>query len=553
MDSIINRSAMVLMILFMLMPPASGSSESYSLTADEKISIGNYEISPIKIDYNNSRVWLECQKNGMYVDAQTVSEGRTWISESGLCVYVDEFFMDQSEPAVRLSVSQPDLDVLVDSTLPCQFELSADESEYFTFTITNNGSAPVEEVHLIVSVSPGLEIESYSSTAEDMNLNLSHRGDEFCDIDNITMTSKSDLLDAWKSYDSNESQKITVTVKRICSGEQFIYFRAASGNDLSLIRYPESDEFIDQQGYSSKKTTVNPVIDWDNGLVLKSTFSSRPPVIDGVISSGEWNKVSLAIDGTDNEFIESIVGYVMNDEDYLYIAAVIPEIQAPESTYEDANPGDIVSYALEVAILDQTVGMKDIKSLESSKSIHSYYTDSSYNIPNPEEISGGDTIYLETCGEEVPNGDGVVRFSENGGNLDYTFEFKIPLNSGDPLDVVIGENNADIRLSFFKMLNDSTVGLMGEPVISWPSFSSFPSTEAHLILDNVLLQEQEDELLTIDTLPASSTDDAELPADAKPLSNDTQSSSERSTPGFGSIEGLFAICALAMLVFGKNS
>ncbi len=543
------------MILLILVIPASCESDSYSLVAGEKVVIGNYEISPIKIDCNSSRVWLECQKNGNYVDGRSVFENKTWLSESGVCIHVDEVSMGQTEPVVHLSISLPVLDVLVEGPDP-EFELSADGSEKLTFSVMNNGSASVDEVHLIVSVSPGLEIESYSSTAADMNFSLSHMGDEISDIDNTTKTSRSDHLDVWKSFDVNESQEISVVVKRICCGEHFVYYRTTSGNEYSFIRYPESGQFTDYQGYYSNRITAQPLISWGGGMTLKSTFAARPPVIDGVISSGEWNKVSFGLDNTGDEFIESMFGYVMNDEEYLYVAVVVPDLEAPESTYEDATPGDIVSYVLEVMVLDPISGIQDVKTLVSSINTHSYYTDYSYKTPTEEEIEekimSGETIYEEYLGDEVLNGEGVVRFSENEDALDYTFEFKIPLNSSDPLDIVIGEDDTDLCITFYEMFNASSGGLMCEPVVSWPSYSVYAFNDAHLVLEGVT---QEDELPSVDTELPLSSDAPQLPdaGDKSPLSNDDQSPSERSTPGFGSIEGLFVICVLTMLVPGKRS
>ncbi|MEA1905523.1 MAG: VCBS repeat-containing protein, partial [Euryarchaeota archaeon] len=74
-------------------------------------------------------------------------------------------------------------------------------------------------------------------------------------------------------------------------------------------------------------------------VVLVSDYTTKPPEIDGIIRPGEWtNKMSITLNGyEDPKSRKEGELYVMNDDDNIYIAVVIP----------DANDADLDNLLLD--------------------------------------------------------------------------------------------------------------------------------------------------------------------------------------------------------------
>lgn len=153
--------------------------------------------------------------------------------------------------------------------------------------------------------------------------------------------------------------------------------------------------------------------------VISSSYSTTTPAIDGIISEGEWkNKIEIKLngfadddhyDGKDNEcLVRTVELYVMNDADNIYIAVVMEEALEEDEDYlyfgfdqgDDFIPMN---------------GDEDRAYLNGSG-----YADGHWNIDDwaLDAISNG-----EMCRDW------------NVGDRKYIYEFKKPLDSGDPQDM----------------------------------------------------------------------------------------------------------------------
>jgi hypothetical protein len=157
-------------------------------------------------------------------------------------------------------------------------------------------------------------------------------------------------------------------------------------------------------------------------VVLVSDYTTKPPEIDGIIRPGEWtNKMSITLNGyEDPKSRKEGELYVMNDDDNIYIAVVIPD--ADETKYDylllDLDQGndhiatDGDEDAIRCIAIDQTI----------------QYTDMHWDSTE------------EWWSEDLnAHGDGSQSYVYPHPGVDgkYRYEFVKPLKSGDTQDMAL--------------------------------------------------------------------------------------------------------------------
>jgi hypothetical protein len=146
------------------------------------------------------------------------------------------------------STSYPSPAVSADTS---SLSMSVGGTKDITFTVSNNGGESDRDSYLSVSVSAGLQIEEWSSSSSDMNFKYSSVGSEIVNSVGEKIISKYELLDAYEAYSAEETNTISIKVKAIASGSQWIKYRTAFdtvGSGYGFIRDPTSGP-IDQQGW----------------------------------------------------------------------------------------------------------------------------------------------------------------------------------------------------------------------------------------------------------------------------------------------------------------
>jgi S-layer protein (TIGR01567 family) len=201
-------------------------------------------------------------------------------------------------------------------------------------------------------------------------------------------------------------------------------------NNGTVMSYVYEDEIDDGSAINFAASSVNLA---GEEYILYSVYSSVPPTIDGSLSLNEWGEPAIVDtltytnDSVNYETHDMFV-YFMNDNNYLYIA-----VKITNDDYESDLDGDWDK--LEIWFDGNNNGIiepdEDIKQFTNL-----LYDDWFYEG----ELEG----YHTWSSDASLDGEGVASHS-NQAIGDYTYEFKIPLNSGDAHDLAI--------------TSDSTIGL----------------------------------------------------------------------------------------------
>ena len=151
-------------------------------------------------------------------------------------------------------------------------------------------------------------------------------------------------------------------------------------------------------------------------LKINSSYTETPPTIDGVISEGEWaNPIPITLNGynTPENTKEGLL-YIMNDNNNLYVAVVIPDVAQEAGDYLmlDFDQGNDHN---------ATNGDEDACGFNVSQLITGY-VDCYWN---------GTIGWWDT--DATSHGNGAMNYS----NGNYTYEFSKPLNSGDAQDMSV--------------------------------------------------------------------------------------------------------------------
>lgn len=458
----------VLLNLFQVAIAEQNTEQDILLVEGEGIYIGGgYSIVAKDVEVEDQRVWISLSYGDYQLMDKILENGDMleYRDEDGnliIAAYAENIFAGLDQELVKLNTMlyygpPPSLfpqisaksDGYYELTEDSYFEISKGESKEIIFTITNIGKASDVESYFSVSVSPGLEIESYRSSSADMNFKLSSSGSLIYDVNNNQIKSTYELLDGWKAYGPMETQTITIVVKATSSGSHWIKYRAAfdtTDTGYSFIRNPESGHSKDQQGFNSYTIPVTVISDEDT-FKVKSSFTYNPPTIDGIISPNEWGKPTFDVFETENQ----MTGYMLNDNEYLYISAVIPNHRYPKSE-DKAATGDIVGYDFSLEFSNSQTNKRDVKSIYMSKE-GPYYSDTYQSSE------------YENSLDETNHGEGSATHSNEDFVGDFSFEFKIPLKTNDPQDLSLIDNEIEMQI-FLVEINKGEYE--AENLIEWP-------------------------------------------------------------------------------------
>ena len=482
----------VLLNLFQAAIAEQNTEQDILLVEGEGIYIGGgYSIVAEDVEVEEQRVWIILSHGDNKLMDKILENGDMleYRDEDGnliIAAYAENIFAGLDQELVKLNTMlyygpPPSLfpqisaksDGYYELTEDSYFEISKGESKEIYFTITNIGKASDVESYFSVSVSPGLEIESYRSSSSDMNFKLSSSGSLIYDVNDNQIKSTYELLDAWKAYGPMETQTITIVIKATTSRNQWIKYRAAFDTTdvgYSFIRNPESRHSKDQQGFYSYTIPVTLISDEDT-FKVKSSFTDNPPTIDGIISPDEWGLPEFYVFKRNLDEYEMTL-YMLNDNEFLYIAAVVSDQVFPSKTEEKASVGDVIAHELEIFLKDTATGKEETKSIFVTGYPSYHYMDS---FP----ISG-----YGYSTDEISNGEGIADHTNYNGIGDYSFEFKIPLDSCDAQDVSLINGKIEMMIMFFKFIKEND-GMSGHSVIEWPLFLDWKYHCAILELSDV--------------------------------------------------------------------
>ena len=154
-----------------------------------------------------------------------------------------QFFYEQTHPMPSI---MSDASTLTMS--PCT-------QSTITFTAGNSGGRTSTDMgYVSISVSSGLEIVGWASSNPDMNSCLTTAGNTGWHKDGNQIVLTHDLFDTWKTYDSEETNivQITVQAKPSIGNDEWIKYRATFDRENT----PSSGSETDQQGWSVYKIAV---------------------------------------------------------------------------------------------------------------------------------------------------------------------------------------------------------------------------------------------------------------------------------------------------------
>lgn len=176
-------------------------------------------------------------------------------------------------------------------------------------------------------------------------------------------------------------------------------------------------------------------------VTVNSKYATSLPVIDGILEPGEWTEPTFTKSfdyqvGNVSKTGE-MVGCFMNSEKYLYCAVVVSAEDFKKENFKK-NKMEDAGFFLYLhfdnnndGIIEKGEDIKVIEILMGGRTPPWYnddYADPDKNWPQS-DWGGGDSAYMNA----KRNGLGSASYSDSTGCL--TYEFSIPLNDGDPLDL----------------------------------------------------------------------------------------------------------------------
>ena len=212
-------------------------------------------------------------------------------------------------------------------------------------------------------------------------------------------------------------------------------------------------------------------------VITSKYISGTEPIIDGVMSHDEWGQPAFTktfqytiegIDGTG--YME---GYFMNDNDDLYAAIELKAEDFEESLLERLG----IYFNVDIYFDGDNDGImrpgEDVKRIYSRlfehSGIHSHYYDLNFNTNE----------WWMVKSDSLENGKGATTYSDS--RSAYTFEFKIPLKSGDPEDIEVEAGNT---MGIYVALRGGHELKAQESYVihvsyGWPTSEGYPSAETY--------------------------------------------------------------------------
>ena len=203
---------------------------------------------------------------------------------------------------------------------------------------------------------------------------------------------------------------------------------------------------------------INTVRELSMPPVVYSNCTSTPPTIDGLLIPNEWGSPEIVKtlnyinrDTSESETHEMTVHF-MNDDTYLYIAIKI--------TNEDFESDDV--QGVDVDVIELYFDNDNDGVIEPNEDIKNFWN-----------LEYGDWFYKGNgtwCSDSKKDGGGAAKHS-NHAIGDYTYEFRIPLNSSDDQDLsVTPDCTIGVKILYREMCYSSADGYWyGVGKDGWPT------------------------------------------------------------------------------------
>ena len=170
---------------------------------------------------------------------------------------------------------------------------------------------------------------------------------------------------------------------------------------------------------------------------VNSKYTSSAPTVDGIITPGEWTEPTFTktFDYSIGNIskVGELVGYFMNDDDNLYVAITVSAEDFHEDIFDEFEK-EGVGFALELRFDGDNDNI--VTEREDVRTIGRDFYDNlnlrhfEYNNGSFCSMSG-----ILLCGDGNTNGAGNMSYP--GDTNTFTYEFSIPLNSGNPGDLAV--------------------------------------------------------------------------------------------------------------------
>ena len=203
---------------------------------------------------------------------------------------------------------------------------------------------------------------------------------------------------------------------------------------------------------------INTVRELSMPPIVYSNSTSTPPTIDGLLIQNEWGSPEIVktlnyinCDTSESETHEMAV-YFMNDNTYLYIAIKI--------TNEDFESDDVQDQ--DVDVIELYFDNDNDGVIEPNEDIKNFW-----NLEYDDWFYTGNWSW---CSDSKKDGEGAAKHS-NHTIGDYTYEFRIPLNSGDDQDLsVTSDCTIGVKILYREMYYSSADGYWyGAGEDGWPT------------------------------------------------------------------------------------
>jgi len=197
---------------------------------------------------------------------------------------------------------------------------------------------------------------------------------------------------------------------------------------------------------------------------VHSPYASTPPTIDGVLSPDEWGSPAITktltyFNAVDNQNeTHDMTVYFMNNHSYLYTAIKITDDDFEHEDYPTGEDVDVIELYFDNDNDEVIEAYEDIKNFWNLRYRDWFKVGAQYRWND--DLNDDGTL----------DGEGVATHSDLALG-DYTYEFKIPLNSDDIHDLSVSAGSTiGIKIMYREMYWDTTSGVWewkGED--GWPT------------------------------------------------------------------------------------
>ena len=170
---------------------------------------------------------------------------------------------------------------------------------------------------------------------------------------------------------------------------------------------------------------------------VNSKYTSSEPTIDAKLTPGEWTEPAFTksfeyLIGNVSKGGE-MVGYFMNDDEYLYVAVTVSADDFREDVFKQFEM-EGVNFSLELRFDGDGDGV--IRSGDDIRTIRPHFWESSnpgYNYYDNGSFDEESTMFYMSIAWGQTNGEGTMSYP--GQTTTYTYELSVPLSSGNSNDL----------------------------------------------------------------------------------------------------------------------